>query len=148
MARFITTVESSLEAAEAFELLAHFDSVAEWDPGVTAAERLDEGELRVGSAFLVTAAFGPRRLPLTYVVRDLVPGERVVLEAVSHEIISHDVITVVPTDTGSSVTYDATVTLQGWRKVGEPGLRAAFGIIGRRAEAGMRAVLNPVAAAA
>ena len=148
MARFITTVESSLQPAEAFDLLAHFESVAEWDPGITEAERLDEGELRVGSAFLVTAAFGPRRLPLTYVVRELEPGERVVLEAVSHEIVSHDVISVHPGPQGSTVTYDATVTLQGWRKLGEPGLRAAFGVFGGRAEAGLRTALNPVPAQA
>jgi hypothetical protein len=148
MAHYVTTVESSLPADEAFDLLAHFDSVAEWDPGISRAERLDSGPLRVGSAFLVTATFGPNRIPLTYVVRELLPGQRVVLDAVSADFVSHDVITVEAAGQGSRVTYDATVTLQGWRKVADPALNLAFQIIGRRADAGLRDVLNPVPVAA
>ena len=148
MARFVTTVESALPAGEAFDLLANFDSVADWDPGVSAAERLDADPVRVGSAFLVTVVFGPQRIPLTYVVRDLHPGERVVLQAVTADFISHDVITVAPTAEGSLVTYDATLTLQGVRRVADPLLHLAFQVIGRRADAGLRAVLNPIAVAA
>ncbi len=148
MARFATTVESPLPAADAFDLLAHFDSVADWDPGVVRAERLDAGELRVGSAFLVTAAFGPRRIPLTYVVRDLQPGRRVVLDAVTGDFTSHDVISVEPQGTGSRVTYDAELTLHGWRRPADPFLQIAFQVIGRRADAGLRAALNPQPVAA
>lgn len=148
MARFATTVHSSLVAAEAFDLLAHFDSVADWDPGVSEAKRLDEGELRVGSSFHVVAAFGPRRIPLTYVVQELEPGHRVVLEAVSGEFTSYDVITAVPEAAGgSAVTYDATLTLHGWRRPADLALQAAFLVVGKRAEAGLRKALNPAAAA-
>ncbi len=148
MARFVTTVESALPAGEAFDLLANFDSVADWDPGVSAAERLDADPVRVGSAFLVTVVFGLQRIPLTYVVRDLHPGERVVLQAVTADFTSHDVITVEPTAEGSRVTYDATLTLQGVRRVADPLLHLAFQVIGRRADAGLRSVLNPMAVAA
>ena len=147
MARFVTTLESSLSTQEAFDLLANFESVADWDPGVSAAERLDTGELRVGSAFQVVATFGPRRLPLTYVVRELVPGDRVVLQAVTNEFTSHDVITVGSGPLGSIVTYDATLTLHGWRRPAAPILNTAFAVIGKRAEAGLRRALNPVAVA-
>lgn len=148
MARFTTTIDSTLPPEEAFSLLAHFDSVADWDPGISAAERLDSGPLRVGSAFLVMSVVGPWRLPLTYVIRELEAGHRVVLEAVTADFASHDVITVEPSGEGSRVTYDATLSLQGWRRIGDPVLQLAFGIIGRRADAGLRAALRPQAVAA
>ena len=148
MARYVTTVESSLPAGEAFDLIAHFHSVADWDPGVSRAERLDEGPLRVGSAFLVTVVFGPRQIPLTYVVRELLPGERVVLTAVTTDFVSHDVITVEAGPEGSRLTYDATLTLQSWRRLADPLLGLAFQVIGRRADAGLRDVLNPELVAA
>ena len=148
MAHFATTVSSRLQPAASFDLLAHFESVADWDPGVAAAHRLDEGELLVGSSFLVTIVFGPRKLPLTYVIRELVPDQRVVLEAVSNDFTSYDVITVQPEGAGSLVTYDATLRLHGWRRPADLALQASFAVVGKRAEAGLRRALNPQAAAA
>jgi hypothetical protein len=148
MARYVTTVESSLPAGEAFDLVANFASITDWDPGISHAERLDEGPLRVGSAFRLTSVFGPRRIPLTYVVRELIPGERIVLDAVTADFTSHDIITVGETAEGSRLTYDATLTLHGYRRVADPLLGLAFQVIGRRADAGLRDVLNPVPVAA
>lgn len=143
MARFRTTLASQLEPAQAFDLLANFDSVADWDPGVRSAERLGDEELRVGSRFRVVADFGPRRIPLIYEVTDLEPGSLVALTAVTGDFTSYDVITVVPESGGCSVTYDATLTLHSWRKPFDPLLQAAFLIVGKRAEAGLRRALNP-----
>jgi hypothetical protein len=148
MARFSTTISSALPPQAAFDLLANFDSVADWDPGVTEAQRTDAGELRVGSAFAVTAAFGPRKIPLTYLIRELEPGKRVALEAVTGDFTSYDVITVEPDRGGSRVTYEATLSLHGWRRPADPLLQAAFIVIGKRAESGLRAALNPSVAAA
>jgi hypothetical protein len=41
------------------------------------------------------------------------------------------------------VTYDATLSLHGWRRPFDPGLQAVFAVIGRRAEDGLRRALNP-----
>lgn len=146
MARFVTSVESTLSADAAFDLIANFDSIPDWDPGVAEAERLDAGELRVGSAFRVVSVFGPRRIPLTYVIRELQAPQRVLLVAETSDFTSHDLITVEPTATGSVLTYDATLTLRGFRKLADPALQLAFLVIGKRAEAGLRKALNPVPA--
>lgn len=143
MARFKTVLGSTMPSVEAFELLANFESVADWDPGVTSARRLDDAELGPGSRFAVVAAFGPRRIPLEYVVRDIQPGEHIALEAQTAEFTSYDVITVRPVPGGSEVTYDATLRLHSWRKLFDPWLQAAFLVIGKRAEAGLRRALNP-----
>jgi len=38
MARYRATVNAPISITEAFDHLARFDSTAEWDPGVSAAE--------------------------------------------------------------------------------------------------------------
>lgn len=143
MARYTTTVPSTLPAPQAFDLLANFDSVQEWDPTVPQAERLDTGELGVGSVFRVVVAFGPRKMPLTYVIREFEPEQRVRLEAVTELFTSDDVITVSPTPLGSSVTYDANLIMRGPAKPADPLMRAALRVIGKGAEAGLQRVLNP-----
>lgn len=148
MAHFATTVKSSLDAAAAFDLLANFESITDWDPGISEAQRLDAGELRVGSAFRLVAVFGLRRLVLTYVIKEIEPGQRVVLEASNGEFTSYDVITVAPAQSGCTVTYDATLSLHGWRRPADPLLQVAFLVVGKRAEAGLRKALNPTATSA
>jgi len=55
---------------------------------------------------------------------------------------STDRITVEPDGTGSVVTYDADLRLNGVLRVGDMGLRLMFGQIGDRAAAGLRRVLG------
>jgi hypothetical protein len=143
MARYCATVPSTLPAPQAFDLLANFDSVQEWDPTVPQAERLDQGDLGVGSVFRVVVAFGPRKMPLTYVVREFEPEQRVRLEAVTELFTSDDVITVVPTPLGSTVTYDANLIMHGPARPADPLVQAAFRVLGKGAEAGLQRVLNP-----
>jgi hypothetical protein len=59
---------------------------------------------------------------------------------------SIDRITVEPDGTGSVVTYDADLRLNGVLRVGDLGLRLMFGRIGDRAAAGLRRVLGGQAA--
>ena len=51
MARYRTTIESSLPPDVAFAELADFSSAERWDPGVISARRVDNGELGLGSRF-------------------------------------------------------------------------------------------------
>ena len=55
---------------------------------------------------------------------------------------SIDRITVEPDGTGSVVTYDADLRLNGVLRLGDLGLRLVFGQIGDRAAAGLRRVLG------
>ncbi len=151
MAHFSTTIRSAAPAPAALDLLADFASVAQWDPGVTEAHLLDGEPGQVGARYRVVAAFGPRRIPLDYVVTERVepaaqaPG-RVTLVAQTPDFTSHDTITVAPEGSGCAVTYDADLRLMGPRRVLDLPLRLAFQVIGRRAEAGLRTALNDLAA--
>ncbi len=117
MARYHTTVRSSRRAEETFDYLSDFSTTAEWDPGVVEAERLSTGPVGMGSTF------------------------RVVLAAEAQSARSVDEITVLPTDHGSEVTYDADLRGQGLFRLADPLLGLAFRRIGERARDGLTRVL-------
>jgi len=41
MALYTTSIDSSLSPSEAFAYMAAFENVAQWDPGVVEAQRLE-----------------------------------------------------------------------------------------------------------
>jgi hypothetical protein len=152
MAQFSTTLITGAPAQLVLDFLADFSTVAEWDPGVSAAHLISGEPGQVGAQYGVTASFGPRRIPLEYAVMERVDphegdGGHVVLVAESGLFTSHDTITVTPTPVGSRVQYDAVLTLNGVGRVMDWPLHQSFQVIGRRAEQGLRAALAGLAAA-
>ena len=142
MAKYRTEQPFAGPPQVAFDYLAEFTTVAEWDPGVSAATRLDSGPVAVGSQFRVVVKTGP----LVYEVRELEPGRRIRLVAESSSVRSDDVITVTADGAGASVVYDADLTLRGFAVVFSPLLGLVFNRIGDKAAAGLRAKLDELAA--
>ena len=144
MARFVTTVESGATPEQAFDLIADFSNIMSWDPGIGSTKRLDDGPIDAGSRFRVESVFGPRRIPLEYEVLEWIAPNFAVLQAQSRDFTSYDIISVTKTPRGSAVTYDADLRLHGFRRIFDLPLLAAFQVIGRRAESGMRRELNAI----
>lgn len=142
MARYTTTINSALTAEVAFAYMASFDNAVEWDPSVVRASRVDSGDLRVGSAFLIVSRFAGRSVPLRYEIITLHPGRRMTLEARNGTFASIDTITVSPASDGSTVTYDARLVFRGPARIAEPLMRLVFNRVGRRADASLRVHLN------
>ncbi len=151
MARFSTTVTSSADPQVVFDYLADFSTVAQWDPGVSAARLIDGVAGSAGPRYLVTAEFVGRKIPLEYhclmVERPTDSGGcgRIELRAENADFVSFDVITIRPADPGCEVRYDADLALRGIRRVGDLGLRVLFEVIGRRASGGLRRALAELA---
>ena len=89
MARYVATADSPRPRAEVFDYLKDFSNAAEWDPGVAEARRLDGGEIRVGSEFLLVTEFLGRRTPLTYRVAELRSPDLVVRPAADDHGVAH-----------------------------------------------------------
>jgi hypothetical protein len=140
--RYVAELDSPMPAAEVFAYLAGFDSIREWDPSVASARRLDEGDVRLGSAFEVVVRQGKRELPLRYEVVRFEPGSAVALEAPSRWFRSYDVITVTGREGGSHLRYDATLELRGLAKLAAPLVGRSFRKIGNDAAAGLRRALG------
>ena len=126
---------------EVFAYLSDFTTTTEWDPG-TVTTVLDRGDGGIGTTYLNTSAFLGRRTQLTYVVRELVPGERIRLQGENQTVIATDTMSFRRVGTGTEVTYAAEFTFKGPARFLAPLLRPALERLGNQAEAGLREALS------
>jgi hypothetical protein len=136
IARYITTISSTLAPEAAFAYMADFANAREWDPSVSRSQRVDD------STFDLTARFGGRDVELRYRVVERDPPRRVVLEAKGSGFTSRDTITVSAAGQGSEVHYDALLAFEGARRLLDPVMSRLFKRLGDEAAAGLRRVLN------
>ncbi len=141
MARYVTSVNSRLTREEAFDYLADFSSVREWDPSCVRAELLSEAP-GLGAEFLVVVKFAGRETELIYRTTEFARSDRVVLVAETSTFSSEDTITFEAAGNASIVTYDANLQLKGALKLGDPVLRLLFKHLGDNAAAGLRRELG------
>ena len=137
MARYVTSIESSLPQEEAFAYMADFTNARHWDPSVSRAER--DGE----RSFDLVARFAGRDVPLRYEIVELEEPRLVVLEARGTGFTSRDTITVAAAGDGSVVHYDARLMFGGVRKLADPLMQVVFNRVGANARRGMFEALNP-----
>lgn len=142
MARYVTTVRTAKTPQEAFDYMADLRNFADWDPGVKAVRQVQGAGGGPDSVFDVTVAGIGRDLTLRYLTEEYDAPRNLLVVARSSVFTSIDRITVEPDGTGSVVTYDADLRLNGVLRVGDLGLRLVFGQIGDRAAAGLRRVLG------
>jgi carbon monoxide dehydrogenase subunit G len=143
MARYEAIVRTPRPRAEVFAYLSDFSTTREWDPGVTEAERLDDGPVGLGSRFRVVARFLGREAELIYEIVALRPGELVTLRAESATVVSLDTMTFSDVSAGGTlVRYDADLRLKGLLRLADPLLLLAFRRTGDRALDGLRAALG------
>jgi uncharacterized protein YndB with AHSA1/START domain len=144
MASYETTVDTTRGIDDVFTYLSDFSNTAEWDPGIVEAERLDEGELGLGSRFRVVASTAGSQQTFVYEVTEWDPPHRLVLVGTTPRLRSVDTLSFVATDDGGTqVTYHADLAILGPARVADPVLHLAFQVIGRRADQGLREVLSP-----
>lgn len=142
MARYRTTVPSRWPIDQAFAYMADFSHSAQWDPSVTSARRVGEGDVGLGTTFDLVTTFNGRPMPLTYVVTAFDPPRRVALRAQTPLVVSLDEITFSTTPEGTDVTYDATLHARGWLRLVSPVVSRLFKGIGDRARTGLARELN------
>jgi hypothetical protein len=143
MARYATTIPSTLPQVEAFAYMADFENARRWDPSVSEARRVGEAPIGVRSAFDLVARFGGRDVPLRYEIVEYDAPRRVVLEARRPGFVSRDTITVDPAESGSIVRYDATLAFGGLGRLLDPVMQRVFDRAGARATLGLQTALNP-----
>jgi carbon monoxide dehydrogenase subunit G len=142
MAHIVEHFSVPTPPAAAFAYVADFANTTEWDPMIEAAVRLDDGPLRVGSAFEVALRMGSRTIPLVYTITELVPDERVVLTTSGWWYRGKDDVRVRSAGEGSEVRWDATFALRGPLLLLDPLLAIGFRRTARLAVAGLRAALT------
>lgn len=147
MARFKDSIVVPRPLREVFDYLADFSTTREWDPGIVAARRTDEGPLRLGSAFELTSSFMGSKSDLRYEIAAYEPPRRVVFDGGNDALRSHDEIVLEATGEGTRIVYDAVLTATAGGRVADLALQAAFSAIGRRAIASLARTLGAGGAA-
>ena len=127
---------------EAFDYMADLRNFAEWDPGVKSVRQVQGSGGGPDAVFDVTVAGIGRDPTLRYVTEEHDTPRNLLVVARSAVFTSIDRITVEPDGTGSAVTYDADLRLNGVLRLGDLGLRLMFNRIADRAAAGLRRVLG------
>ena len=138
MARYLTSVTSPWTPEEAFDYVADFRNLIEWDPSVTASTITSGDKPGVGTVYAVTASGAT----LDYVTQVYERPNRFVVEGASKQFYSYDVIEFASTDSGCLVSYDATLKLRGVLSAFTPGLGLFFDRIGDKAAGGLAKALE------
>jgi hypothetical protein len=144
MARYVCTVHSPLSAEEAWAAMADVRSYALWDPSIVASRQVSgDGPGPDAVVDLTFMGVGPWRT-LRYRVIEFDAPRHMRIEARSTLLHSDDLLTVEPsgTGTGSVVTYDAELRLNGPLTLADPLLRVGFTALSSRADAGLRRYLE------
>lgn len=146
MAHYVISIRSSRSPADAFSYMADLRNFAHWDPGVRRVSQIVGVGGGDGATFDVVVHSLRGELTLRYVTTQHDEPRLVVVEARSRMLTSIDRITIAPdTASGSVVTYDADLRLNGSLRLFDPLLRLMFNRIGRRAGLGLRGVLGGTA---
>jgi carbon monoxide dehydrogenase subunit G len=142
MARYRTTVRTSLSEDAAFAYMADLRNFEQWDPGVQRATQVEGDGGGPGASFDVTVDAPGKGLTLRYETIEYDAPTTVVVRAASTLFTSLDRIEVEPDGDGALVTYDAELTLNGPLRLFDLALRPIFDRIGGRADAGLQRALD------
>jgi len=142
MIRLRETIEVPRPIDEVFAYAGNFGNAAQWDPGVAESRKVSHGPIGVGTAFKLRVRFGPRSIPMTYVVREYDPPKHVLLEGKGESVHALDDIGFAATPRGTRITYTADISLLGAFSVGEPLLKGALDRVGKNAVRGLQSALS------
>lgn len=142
MADYQGTATTTWPIEAAFDYVADFSNVSEWDPTLDAS-RLTSGEPRtVGSIYEVDAEIAGKTVTFVYEVVESDRPERIKLVA-DHDLMrSEDTITFSERGGEVEVTYDAQIEFKGAAKVFDPPFALAFQRVGSKAESGLQEALR------
>ena len=142
MARYVVHVRSPKPVDEAFAYMADLRNFADWDPGVARVEQVQGDGPGADAVFDVAVKGIVGSITLRYCITGYEPPGTIVAQAKSPLLRSVDTITVRSAGTGSVVTYDTDLKLNGLLGLADPFLGLAFNQIGDRAAAGLVRVLD------
>jgi len=127
---------------EVFRYTSNFANIEQWDPGVSASEKITAGPVREGSEFRVVVKSGPSSTPMNYRVQTFDPPNLVVLEGQGGSVHAIDEIRFTATSGGTQIEYTADITLSGLAGVFQPLMGGILETVGKKALAGLEKALS------
>lgn len=138
MARYVGRVWTPKPPEEAFDYLADFTKVTEWDETAKSSVLLEGPPAgSVGARFAVSVGFAGRTNEFEYATTVSQRPQRLVLRAETATILSEDEVSFRAADGGTEVTYDANLKPKGLLRVIDPILGLMFKRLGDNAAGGL-----------
>jgi hypothetical protein len=131
------TVETDLSVEDAFDYVANFENIIEWDPGVTASRKVTPGEAGVGTEYALDLQYGGSPLSMVYRVTEWDRPNLVVLEGDGSRSFAVDRISFHAAATTTVVEYQADIRMKGLFRLAQPFLGSLFRTIGTGAAQGL-----------
>jgi len=122
MIRYSSETSIDRPPADVFAALLDVGRYPKW-MDLAEASYLSPGEPAVGTRGRFRMAAGPIRDPLEFVIRELEPGRRLVVDIDDPKLHWTSTSLVVPDGAGSRLTYAGEIQLRGWRRLLEPLMR-------------------------
>ena len=113
MPRYVVHVKSPLPPPDAFAYMADLTNFERWDPGVGGARQVTGDGPGADAAYDIDVRGVVGSLTLRYEITAYDEPSQFVAEARSTMLTSVDTVSVRADDDGSTVTYDAELTLNG-----------------------------------
>jgi len=142
MIRLHETIDVPRPIDDVFAYTSDFGNAAQWDPGVADSRKASPGPIGIGTTFKLRVKFGPRSIPMTYIVREYDPPKRVVLEGKGDSVHALDDIAFAVMPRGTRITYTAEISLLGASRIVEPWLKGVLDRVGKNAVRGLRTALS------
>ena len=111
------TITVTCTPPAAFDYLARFANIRQWDPSVLEARQISAGVPRVGTRFRLMLQFGARPVPMDYRITELAAPHRLVLQGAGASFTAEDRIALAPIPEGTRITYEADICFHSsWEK--------------------------------
>ncbi len=111
------TITVTCPPPAAFDYLARFANIRQWDPSVLEARQISAGAPRVGTRFRLMLQFGARPVPMDYCITEMAAPHRLVLQGSGASFTAEDRIALAPIPEGTRITYEADIRfLSSWEK--------------------------------
>lgn len=114
--------------AEAFDRVADFSRIAEWDPFVRRSDLVAGKRLEVGSRYRLMTRGG---LTLEYEIAEVLPPNRIVYHGGTRQVTSTDTISVERGDDETVVVVESLVRFTGWTRLFSPLVMLGLRVGGR-----------------
>lgn len=141
MTRISRTFTVDAPPSVVLDYLKDFSHAEDWDPGTRECRRLDDGPVAVGSRWHNTSKIAGISTELEYELTELT-NSRVVFAGRNDTATTSDSITVLPSGTGSEITYVADIELSGAAKLASPAMKPVFEKIGGETQDNLVEILN------
>ena len=138
----VTEIEIARPRAEVAAYAADPDNATAWYANIERAEWRSEPPLREGSRVAFVARFLGRTLAYTYEIRELVPGERLVMATAEGPFPMETTYTWADAAGGTRMTLRNRGEPRGFAKVGAPVMAAAMRRANRKDLARLKGLLE------